>query len=483
MRRNERLELILLILVWSILPVLPAIWQGDIAGSPYTDLYPSIWSLWATEDWWGQWRTGWLNAPNGQDWFPSTLLLGTLIIPLKSIVSMGTLYNWILVLSRCIGCASFYLAGRAWGNTHQSGLLAMIVVAMAPMIQGFTVEGIIEGTQIWPLGFWLWSVHTSRPKSSVMFGCLIILSNWYWACIWGILQTLRILHRKSEVILLITPLVLTSPWWIGFLGQGHTDPIDPTILRRMGFQFSIPTPNWWTAPNPFAQSNYIGWALGIWSLILVPKGHHRTPLYIIGLGFVLSLGLPWMQHIPILSAIRFPYRLHLMTLIGMALWIGCNTQWQPRHRTWLWLILAEQLLASPIDSLVPSANSEYPEYVERINGTVLEIPGPLNRPPGMIDPSKPRAKYLFYHQTGHARSSAWQFAFNGLHSPSDCFSETRILDPHATELERSKIGPIECWDTVEWVVIHNRNTALDSRLIELGFVQETKTVPVLWKRP
>ena len=109
MQRNERLEVGLLILLWSVLPFMPALWQGEIAGSPYTDLYPSIWSLWATEDWWGQWRTGWLNAPDGQNWYPSTLLLGTAIIPLKGIVPIGTLYNWLMIGSRCLGCFSHTL--------------------------------------------------------------------------------------------------------------------------------------------------------------------------------------------------------------------------------------------------------------------------------------------------------------------------------------------------------------------------------------
>lgn len=481
---KERLEVGLLILLWSTLPILPAIWQGEIAGSPYTDLYPSIWSLWATADWWGQWRTGWLNAPNGQDWFPSTLMLGTLIIPLKPFISMGTLYNWLIIASRCLGSFSFYLAGRSWGSSHQSGLIAMIVVGMAPMVHGFTVEGIIEGTQIWPLGFWLWSIHTNNRRTlSIIFACLIILSNWYWACIWGMLQTIRLFHKSSEITLLITPLILMSPWWIGFLSQNHTDPIDPTVLRMMGVQFSLPKPHWLTPPNPFAQSNYVGWVLSIWSLCLLLKGRKYVALSMIGLGFIISLGLPLMQDIPILSAIRFPYRMHLMTLIGLALWIGCNTNWNSRHHKWIWVIFLEQFLCSPIDGFVPIAKAEYPNYVEMIDGPVLEIPGPLNRSPGMIDPSKPRAKYLFYHQTKYAQPSGWKFAFNGLQETTDCFAETRIVDPHATEVERRQQGSNDCWTTIKWVVIHNQNLALNSRLIELGFTQQTTTVPVLWKRP
>ena len=461
---------------------MPALWQGGIAGSPYTDLYPSIWSLWATEDWWGQWRTGWLNTPDGQNWYPSTLLLGTAIIPLKSLVPIGTLYNWLMIGSRCLGCFSFYLAGRAWGSSHFSGLLFMVVVSMSPMIHGFAVEGIIEGTQIWPLGFWLWSIHRSSTKLSIFFGCLIILSNWYWACIWGILQTIRVTKQSSEAPLLIGPILLTSPWWFGFLGQGTTDPISSDVLRMMGFQFGFPTPHWLTSANPFAQSNYIGWVLIFWSLMIIRRKSTHKPLFIVGLGFVLSLGLSWMQSFPILSAIRFPYRLHLMTLIGLVLWIGCNTKWRSQHRKWIWLILLEQILCPSIDALIPISQAHFPEYVAMIDGPILEVPGPLNRPPGVIDPSKPRSRYLFYYQTEYAQPSGWRFSFNGLHTPTECFAETRIIDPHATPKEKATLGSTDCWKGIDWVVIHNTNTALNPRLIELGFTQQTNEVPVVWKR-
>ena len=124
-----------------------ALSSGDLAGSPYTDLYPSVWSLWATESWWGTWKNIWFSYPNGQSWSPSTLFWGTLIIPFKPFVSISFLYNISLFFNRALTCLSFYLAGRSQNNTHGTGLLWMVILAMNPMVHGFAVEGILEGTR------------------------------------------------------------------------------------------------------------------------------------------------------------------------------------------------------------------------------------------------------------------------------------------------------------------------------------------------
>ena len=36
---------VLVAVLWAILPLLPALLRGELPGSPYTDLYPSVWGL------------------------------------------------------------------------------------------------------------------------------------------------------------------------------------------------------------------------------------------------------------------------------------------------------------------------------------------------------------------------------------------------------------------------------------------------------
>ena len=88
-------------------------------------------------------------------------------------------------------------------------------------------------------------------------------------------------------------------------------------------------------------------------------------------------------------------------------------------------------------------------------------------------------------QTKHAQPSAWGLPFNGLNQTSECFAGTRIVDPQATSDERSKPLIIECWESIQWVTIHNNKTDLDTWLTELGFnkVSEDPTLPQLWSRP
>ena len=71
-------------------------------------------------------------------------------------------------------------------NSHGTGLIWMVIIAMNLMVHGFAVEGILEGTQVLPLGFWMWAAQNRMPRSSILFGCLVLLSNWYWSVVWAI---------------------------------------------------------------------------------------------------------------------------------------------------------------------------------------------------------------------------------------------------------------------------------------------------------
>jgi hypothetical protein len=461
--------------------MLDALLSGDIVGSRFTDLYPSVWSLWATESWWGTWTNQWANYPEGQPWSPSTLIWGTAIIPLKEWLPIHTLYNTSLAFNRILGCLSFYMAGKAFGKQHSSGLLWMVTIAMNPLIHGFAVEGIFEGTQLWPLGFWIWAVHTHHYRSATLFGSFILLTNWYWSLCWGLLGV--VLGRKESPIWksMGLSILLCSPWiWHFTQIANSTVSITPELYRAMGFQFGIPVPNLFTPTNPFSQSNYIGWiVVGIYGYSMFHK-QHRQSILIVAMGFILSLGLSFLQDFPIIGSMRFPYRLHLLTLIGIC--IGYSTQ-QLHFTKWIAFgIVLEFTLLSSIDLNIPKSPSSMPEYVSQITGPILELPGPLNRQLGTINPSKPRMRYLQYYQTKHQMPSGWGLDFNGLVKSNGCFSGTAVLDPHATTEEQSVKINLECWEDIEWVIIHTKNERLNKWLRTHQFQQLSTETPIVWQR-
>ncbi len=460
-------------------------WNGELAGSPYTDLYPSVWSLWATESWWGQWNNGWFNHPQGQQWSPSTVFWGTLIIPLKGVVTLDALYNGCLLLNRLLTGWAFYLVGRSWGKNHHSGLLWMTIIGMNPMMHGFAVEGIIEGTQLWPLGFWLWSIREKRWTKSVFFGSLIVVSNWYWTLCWSVLSIILGFTERNVWWTLCLSLGLTLPWTLHFLDiQGQSPKLDPDIYQAMGMSLSIPTPNILTPPNPFAISTYTGWTVCTLLLVALWKRTNSVGWGILGLGLILSMGFPWMQNVPVLGSMRFPYRMHLLTLVGICIILSqlfSEQKYTGSHQWWI-LIPLEFMLLSPVDWQIPSSPSKSPDYTAMIDDVVLELPGPLVREPGEIDPSRPRGKYLQYHQTFYGQPSPWTLGFNGLVAPNNCFEGTRRIDPHATPEEQKQPLKKECWENIRWVIIHNNNPGLNEWLNSLGFVQKSDNKPVVWHR-
>ena len=460
-----------------------ALSTGELSGSPYTDLYPSVWSLWATESWWGTWKNIWFSYPNGQPWSPSTLLWGTVIIPFKPFISIASLYNFSLLINRALTCLSFYMAGRAQNNIHGTGLLWMVILAMNPMIHGFSIEGILEGTQLWPLGFWIWSVKKDYTRWSIFFGCLIILSNWYWSVLWILYQL--IVRPKDTKIWKWTfaSFLLCSPWIIHFIAiNDNSISLSADIYRSMGFQFGIPIPNFQSPSNPFAQCNYIGWILICLTAYQCRKKKQLRSMTLILCGFILSIGFEWMQSVPIIGSMRFPYRMYLLILIGIAMVLSEMTSRQQSRIAIL--VLFEFTLLSPIDQIIPNSSAEYPPYTNLIDGPVLELPGLLDRAPGTIDPSRPRLKTLMYYQTNHQQPSVWELTFNGLNETSTCFAGTRIIDPQATQKEQSAKLNLDCWHSTKWVIIHNSNRTLDRWLKELEFnpsVEGTDRLQI-WKR-
>jgi hypothetical protein len=180
----------------------------------------------------------------------------------------------------------------------------------------------------------------------------------------------------------------------------------------MGAPLQIPTPGLSAGLNPFALTTYVGWALGLVTVVAALTGQHRLLLLALVPG-VLSLGIgPWYE-LPVLSMLRFPYRWHLATLAIVGLAAGRVAD----QRRWWWLpvlVVTEGLLLSPIEPILPGAPSTIPAIYAQVDAPLLEVPGPVSRPPGEINASRPRARYFLYYQTGHGQPSPWSPDFNGL---------------------------------------------------------------------
>ena len=58
---RERIEIFLLLILWSLVPMWTALLTGNLLVLP-TDLYP-VFGLWATESWWGTWKNIWFSYP------------------------------------------------------------------------------------------------------------------------------------------------------------------------------------------------------------------------------------------------------------------------------------------------------------------------------------------------------------------------------------------------------------------------------------
>ena len=147
---------------------------------------------------------------------------------------------------------------------------------------------------------------------------------------------------------------------------------------------------------------------------------------------VLSLGIGPLYELPLLEAMRFPYRWHAATLVLLAAAAATTAD----ARGWRWLaplIVVEGLLLSPIEPVLPSAPAEIPAIYAAVDAPLLEIPGPVSRPPGEINRSRPRGRYVLYYQTAHHQPSPWRPDLNGL-----------------GQIEQAEwLYPLRTWDPVE----------------------------------
>ena len=155
----------LLSICWAIIPAIPALYSNSIIGSPYTDLYPSIWSLYAPlMDQASPFYTKMLSYPQGMPLYSSGLLKSLIILPLSLFLDPHGSYNILLLVSRFLGPFLAFFAARAWGYRESAALGFAAFFGAAPYFHGYAAEGIVEGVDAWPLALWLWAVaHKKWP--------------------------------------------------------------------------------------------------------------------------------------------------------------------------------------------------------------------------------------------------------------------------------------------------------------------------------
>ncbi len=406
---------VLVAVLWAILPLLPALLRGELPGSPYTDLYPSVWGLDVfTSGLPGLvTHTTRMGAPGGIGFYYSSPLHGLLGWPVHALAGPDAAYVATLVVARA---ATVWFCWE-WlvdlGRPPIPALAGALLFGASPFFHGYAAEGIVEGTDGWALALWAWMVSARRPVAAAFALGLCILASWYLgmvACALAALAALRLpTARWSLLGFLVAPVAFSA-----FHGAfGGNAPLDDTLRAAMGAPFGFATP-WFLGGTPFALNTFVG----VSAVVIGVLARHRSPVFVAGalLCLVLSTGRgPWW-HLPVLEMVRFPYRWHAGTLLCLAALVSAMEV----RAVWLFLPWLEGLLLGPIHPVVPGAPRELPTVYEAVTPTVLlELPGPLALPPGVPNPSRPRARWFLYAQLQTGAASPWTLDFNGIAHDGD----------------------------------------------------------------
>jgi hypothetical protein len=400
---------------WALLPALPALAHGQIIGSPFTDLYPSVWGL----AWFAEAQPGLptvtadLAAPTGMPFYYSSPLHGWAGALPYLLGGPALAYNLTLLAARFATVAVAFGCFRAGGLGVAGALAAAGVYGASPFFHGYAVEGIVEGTDGWALPLWAWTVLRRERAASVATFALVVISSWYLAMVACLLAVLWGVRERLAWLSLGGGLVLASPFLMLFLGGfSAAEPLPAEIRAAMGARLDLAIPGLMAGLNPFAINTWVG----VSTLALAAYAARGRPLLIVStvLFAALSLGIgPWYD-LPILEAVRFPYRWHAGTLFCLAPLVGLAVD--QLGRPWLALLpVLEGLLLSRVEPILPGAPAEVPSIYENVRGPILlDVPGPVSMPPGQINRSRPRAIYLLYHRASHGAASPWAPDFNGV---------------------------------------------------------------------
>lgn len=431
-RSDAAWPIVLLAFAWGVLPALPAALQGQLLGHPYTDLYPSVWGLWAFAE--AQpglpAQTELLGHPAGMGYAYSSPLRGWLAWPLLQVMELPVVWNMLVVASRVGTVLAAWAAARAWGFRGPGSLAAAAVYGCSPFFHGYAVEGIVEGTDGWTLALLLWALGRRDPVQGALFFGLTVISSWYLgmvACLLVLVAAARDLGALASYagILLAAPFLYV--FGTAFSGAA---PLDEAVRFAMGAPLGLPRPGVLSGLSPFAMNAYVGF------VVFGAAAFSRSRWVLLALvPAALSLGVGPLYELPVAELVRFPYRWHAGTLVFLAAAVA----WTADHLGAWWLtglVVAEFLLLSPVEPVIPGAPAEVPAAWRQVDGPVLVLPGPVSMPPGEINRSRPRAQYLLYAQTVHGQALPWVPDFNGVGvTDSDAWLDPwRAYDP----LEQAK---------------------------------------------
>lgn len=451
-------SVLLLVLLWGIGPCIPALIHGELIGMHHTDLFPALWSLWA----WGMPQTSWahtelLGYPDGMGWYPPSIARAT-VAKLVPFVSLPLLYNVFTLCSRVGSIVLSYWAARQWTCSPAGSFAAAVVFGCAPLLHGFSLEGIIEGQDAWTLPLWIGLIAKGSPVAVALSFALVVASSWYAAAC-GILLLCLILPFKRNALWSVFGLLLTTPLIHSFLqAWPGAEPFSPDIAQKMSLSIQAHQP-FWIDTSMLALT-------GCTSLIAICVALKKSSVNILFLvpSVLLSLGL--FHDLPVVNLMRFPYRWHLATLVVLCALLAPTI----KDRFWLgWLIFAEQIFLSPLSPVLPHSKVSVPELYDSVDKPLLHIPGPCAQPAGKNNPSRRRASEFLLAQTHHQQPLINRGDFNGLESSSlswwltwDPLSQDPAVQPDRADLMDNTL-----------ILVHHgwlgrRGEKLEKKLEELG---------------
>ena len=468
----------MLALAWGVLPAVPALLKGAMLGHPYTDLYPSVWGMWIFADaqpgfpvWTEQ-----IGAPRGMGFYYSSPLHGWLAWPLLPVFGIVGTWNFITILFRCSGVLAAHWAGRAWGLGHRGAIVAAAIYGCSPFFQGYAVEGIAEGVISWALPLWLGFLAKGKTLQGGIAFFLTVIGSWYMAataCLLAALMPKKAWKSSTLGLLFAAPAI-----WASMGAFPEREALSAGVQQLMGTDPGFWTPGIQDGLNPFAKTSWLGFvALGL--AVSQVKKHPRILAAMAGF-WVLSLGLSLTSSLPLFSELRFPYRLHAGTLVLLAYLAGHAAD-RLRWGAWLApLIVLEGLLLSPIEPKIPYSEFRPTPVYQNIEGNILlDIPGPLEKPPGEINPSRPWARWYLFGHLEHGMASPWRPDFNsiGTSQPSDDWlHDIARLHRHHTDAFDEIPSRLHIDASVDHIVLHHellgRSRAKDihNRLQKEGWI-------------
>lgn len=473
-----------LALIWGVGPALPALLQGQLIGQPYTDLYPSVWGMWAFSQS-GAFLpeyTQQLAAPEGMPFYYSSPLHGWFAAPLMSWLGVPSTWNLGVILARIATVLCAFGAARAWGLRPAGALIAAAAFGCSPFFQGYAVEGIVEGLDGWTLALFLWATRAKRDALAVLAFGLCLLSSWYLGAVVCLMAAMLGPRAWAQGV---GGLLIALPGLVAFTSfTPDLAPLSPEIRAAMGTDISMWTPGLAEGLNPFAKTSWLGFVLPLCALLAVRERPWWAAAGLVF--FVLSFGVgPWFS-VPPFSAIRFPYRFHAGTLVVLGGLAGLVAQ---RWRFGAWLapvIVLEGLLLSPIEAILPGSPAELDTaYAELQGQALLDLPGPIAVPPGEINRSRARARWFLYQQVGHGMGTPWAPDFNNVGvATQDDLDSLRALDPLSKQpVPLALVIP----ETVDWIVLHpqelhHRSSEAERLLQEAGWHRVRGGERELWAR-